>query len=409
MENVLTYVEKYGNSSFEELPLSQVDILVLTELGYLPYEGIVPFEMDRTKGVFLKRVYEEYRKTLTKSPNVVLQLANRQTLLEKAAKAKRYQQVQLFGYVNDINFKKEKQFAAMVYAVGERLIVVFRGTDDTIVGWKEDLKLTYMPEIPAQRSAWKYLEKVLQNQEEQCIVAGHSKGGNLAVYSTAKLSSMNQQRIEQVYSFDGPGVHRTIIETKGYKAIREKVIAIRPYQSVVGVMMESDVPVKIIKSAGIGVMQHNSLLWTVEEGNFVELPESSRSSQELDKVLKKWVDSMTDEELRRFVDVLFDSLLQVGVMSLGDFVYRFREVTPLVLQQLKLVPEADRQFLFEKMKRLFVIRKEVVREMAGSSWYEGIEVLFQQEKWKDSLNVIGQLAPFDRNRPKSIVVPEQND
>ena len=42
MGNIIDYVYEYGNYTFSEMPLNEVDSLVLCQLIYLDYENYVP-------------------------------------------------------------------------------------------------------------------------------------------------------------------------------------------------------------------------------------------------------------------------------------------------------------------------------------------------------------------------------
>ena len=62
----------------------------------------------------------------------------------------------------------------------------------------------------SQTMAEAYLRARL-NTFDTLLVGGHSKGGNLAVYAAAMLPDELFDRIEHVYSNDGPGFCREVL------------------------------------------------------------------------------------------------------------------------------------------------------------------------------------------------------
>ena len=126
------------------------------------------------------------------------------------------------GYVNDVDQDIQKQFAALIFKIKpDTYVLVFRGTDDSIVGWKEDFHMTYMAQIPAQKMAARYLQNALENLPGNFILTGHSKGGNLASYAASQMEASLQDRIEAIYSYDSPGLNHSVIESDGYQTVVE--------------------------------------------------------------------------------------------------------------------------------------------------------------------------------------------
>lgn len=137
---------------------------------------------------------------------------------------KRYKNLKLFGYVNDIDLEMQKQFAAMVYKINlDTYVIAFRGTDDSIIGWKEDFHMTYMEHVPAQQTAVHYVQKVMKAfPKATFILTGHSKGGNLATYASSQVEPALQDRIKQIYSFDAPGLTIRLLKQRDIKALLQK-------------------------------------------------------------------------------------------------------------------------------------------------------------------------------------------
>lgn len=316
MSTIYDYVKVVAEKDFEQLALNEVDVVCLNELAYLPFDNYIkmttPLTSDDMKQILIK--------AKANRQNDFMLTEERVDLFEVILNSKRFADLALSHYVNDISEEFEKQFAAMVFhlpSIGH-LQLVFRGTDDTLIGWKEDFKLTYMSEIPAQRSAVRYLQAFLEKTEQPVYVTGHSKGGNLAVYAASHQNAALQQKIKAVFMLDAPGFTPTFFKKEGYQSIRNKLIVIRPKESIVGVMLQLDVLPLIIDANQFGVAQHAVTTWQISEQGYFIGSEPTDLSKQLDKTFDQWVSELTKSELKLIVDLLFDTLIEAGITSLND-------------------------------------------------------------------------------------------
>ncbi|WP_161980195.1 Mbeg1-like protein [Streptococcus sp. S784/96/1] len=316
MPTICDYVNSASNKDFEELALNDLDIVCLNELAYLPFDGYV------TQDTALS--FKDMRQRLKKEKSAIqydfMLTKDRVKLFDAMLNSKRFKDLILSHYVNDISKEFEKQFAAMVFHIPSinHWQLVFRGTDDTLIGWKEDFKLTYMSEIPAQRSAVTYLQQFLEKAEQPVYVTGHSKGGNLAVYAASHQKAVLQKKIKAVFMLDAPGFNPIFFKKEGYQGIRDKLIVMRPKESIVGVMLQLDVTPFIIDANQFGVSQHAVTTWKIsEKGHFIS-NEPTNLSKQLDKTFDQWVSELSKSELKVIVDLLFDTLMDAGINSLND-------------------------------------------------------------------------------------------
>lgn len=352
MPNLLDYIKNSQYDSFYDQPLNSLDILALTELSYLPFDQLVPYAFTN-KGIRLDQLAQLFEETYQNDfPPFSMATKNRLTLFSLIATAKRFKHIKAFGFVDDYQLELEKQFAAISYRIDRKTIVTaFRGTDDTIIGWKEDFHMTYMDEIPAQRSASHYLEKLLLSQEGQYYVAGHSKGGNLALYASCQLRPDLQERLLAIYPFDAPGLHKKHLEAPSYRAIQERVFPIIPQNSIVGMMLETPENAQIVQSKSMGLLQHISFSWEIEGQDFKQAPALSQSSLQTEQTLKAWTDTLSEQELQDFFDLFFGLFTQAGIERLSDLtdnpLQKFQEIDRL---RKELSPqEAD---MMERLIRL---------------------------------------------------------
>jgi hypothetical protein len=213
------------------------------------------------------------------------------------------------------------QFCAMTFRLSDgSLFVAFRGTDDTIVGWKEDFNMTFLSHIPAQERAAAYLNYVASCHKGPIRTGGHSKGGNLAVYAAAKCGDLLQRRIVEIYNQDGPGFSETMMNDPGYRNILPKVRSYVPQSSVIGMLLEHEEPYTIIKSNQIGIMQHDPYSWQVLGANFLQVEELTADSRFLDRTFKNWLSQMSNEERSAFFDTVFELLESTGAERAGEII-----------------------------------------------------------------------------------------
>ena len=376
MKNMLDYIKEFGHVSFEERAFSEIDALVLTELEYLPLEKVVPSDENGEDFVTVKEIAEymqEHKQELfDENPMMITQ--ERHEVSQVIADAPRFQSLKFFGVVSVWDKDTTKQFAAVTVEVEPSVrLVVFRGTDETLIGWKEDFLMTYSPLVAAQTDAKEYLAKQASLFDGDLMVSGHSKGGNLAIYAAATQEEDVQLRIVDIFCFDSPGLYRSVLETKGYQNIVPLAMRYIPQDSLVGLMLESEVPYVIVKSNATGAMQHSAMTWEIEDGQFIKMEKLTKNSQLNDQTFKKWTESVSDEELELFWNVFFELLFSVGIDTVNDLYGQFMHYVQEFLKAAGDMDEEKRELLTRIALLLVSTRFEV---------------------WKDSLDM-SELVQFE--------------
>ena len=376
MKNMLDYIKEFGHVSFEERAFSEIDALVLTELEYLPLEKVVPSDENGENFVTVKEIAEymkEHKKQLF-DENPMMMTPERHEVSQVIADAPRFQSMKFFGAVSVWDKDTTKQFAAITVEVepGVRL-VIFRGTDDTLIGWKEDFLMTYSPLVAAQTDAKEYLAKQASVWDGDLMVSGHSKGGNLALYAAATQVEDVQLRIVDIFCFDSPGLSRSVLETKGYQNIVPLAMRYIPQDALVGLMLESEVPYVIVKSNAVGAMQHSAMTWGIEDGQFIKVDKLTKNSLLNDQMFKKWTESVSDEELELFWNVFFELLFTVGIETVNDVYGQFMHYVQEFLKAAGKMDEEKRELLTRVALLLVSTRFEV---------------------WKDSFDM-SEIVPFE--------------
>ena len=376
MKNMLDYIKEFGHVSFEERAFSEIDALVLTELEYLPLEKVVPSDENGENFVTVKEIAEymqEHKQELfDENPMMITQ--ERHEVSQVIADAPRFQSLKFFGVVSEWDKDTTKQFAAVTVEVEPSVrLVVFRGTDETLIGWKEDFLMTYSPLVAAQTDAKEYLAKQASLWGGELMISGHSKGGNLAIYAAATQEEDVQLRIVDIFCFDSPGLYRSVLETKGYQNIVPLAMRYIPQDSLVGLMLESEVPYVIVKSNATGAMQHSAMTWEIEDGQFIKMEKLTKNSQLNDQTFKKWTESVSDEELELFWNVFFELLFSVGIDTVNDLYGQFMHYVQEFLKAAGDMDEEKRELLTRIALLLVSTRFEV---------------------WKDSLDM-SEMVPFE--------------
>lgn len=317
MADLFEYLDWRGDITFDEIPLTAVDLLLLSHLTYANIDGLV--ESDFSKTITFNQLGKLYKSApdFEERSNVGV-LINKRTseLLLKCAKSKRFKNIKLCGFVNIFDEKIIEQFAAVTFIVDDKKIISYRGTDDTIVGWYEDFNLACLDEIPAQRDAMKYFETASNNLNGDFIFIGHSKGGNLALNTSVKCKSELQKRISSVYNFDGPGFYKEFYETEAYKQIEKRIYSFYPQFSIVGMIFEHPEKYKILKSSGFAIMQHDAVTWQLMGRDFTTVKSFDSASVSFRSAFNDWVNMLSVKERTKFVNALFEVLNASGVKTL---------------------------------------------------------------------------------------------
>lgn len=360
MTNIFDYLKWRGDLSLKQAEFNEVDSLILCELSYINFEGIVSSKLSET--ITIEEAGKQFRQ-MDKSderfitgfliPNQIIDL------LEAVSESIRFKDMLLCGYVNRVDLEEEKQFSAVTVRLDEQnIFVAYRGTDDTIVGWKEDFNMVFATPVPAQLEAVNYLKFVGENTQRDLLVGGHSKGGNLAVYASAYVEKSIQQRIINVYNFDGPGFNEDIILSEGFKDIWERVFTFVPQSSIIGMLLEHEEEYIVVNSEQIGIFQHDPFSWEVMGGRLVYTNEVDKYSKFVDKTLKDWISSMDEKQKELFIDTFYELLEATQSKTLTDLSNNTLHKMGIMFKNFKHIDESNKKAMLKTFKLLFKSIKE---------------------------------------------------
>ena len=355
MGNVVDYVRREFHG-FAELPFGDVDSLVLAELSYMRLSGLVP-------------AFGEARSVAT-------------VPIRELLRAESYDDM-FVSNSSDIN---EYRLA---------LYVAFRGTDGTLVGWKEDVNMAVRCPVPSQESAYRYVNSILDRSEgflssgdsPAVMLGGHSKGGNMAVYAAMRIAHDDievagerarrlgllpslggpvrgrNRRISRIFSHDGPGLPKSTVRGQSYRAIESRIRKTVPESSVVGMLLQSNAPVRIVKADAIGIMQHMGNSWQVaENGDFEQVDELTAGAQLIKRTLDGWLDTVSQEQRERAIDQIYGIFAAAGYGNIADLVEHWTDSLPKIVEAARNTDRETRGLIRAVIKAIPVSAAKAVRE-----------------------------------------------
>ncbi len=321
MPNVFDYLKWRGDMKLWQARFCEVDALILTELAYVNHDEIIP--SDIAGG--LVTVSDEVRRynALHHGEKVSLGAIVPSEIIDlffEAAETPRFADVGLCGYVNIVDDDAVEQFSAVTAKLPDGTIFVdFRGTDDSIAGWKENFQMSFKTPVPAQHRAAEYLNSAADYFSTVPIrVGGHSKGGNLAMWAAVNCRPDVSDRIIDVYNMDGPGFLKNFHESRGYAAVKDKIKTFVPEHSVVGMFLEHEGNYRTVKSSEKGIYQHNALSWMVVGPHFECVDDIAPETKRVNELLRAWLAGMNDEFREKFTDAFFRILYSTNSTTLSE-------------------------------------------------------------------------------------------
>lgn len=364
MKNIVDFINEYGDKDFEELPFGEVDGLILSQFSYFRWDDIIPDLKHNDENVsFLDMV--KLIDPQVGYPNDLYPKDANEALIEAMVKSKRYGTMSCNYMSSRTSESVETQFAAFVcFLKGTVPVVVFRGTDSTIIGWKEDFNMAFSKPVTGQRLAALYLNQAGLRIKGDFIVAGHSKGGNFATFAAMNSLSEIKKRIWRIYSFDGPGFRPEILEGYNYGEIEDRVFKLIPQSSIVGIILDGDANFATVKSNALGgVLQHNPYTWMVEGEAFLRAEYVRRKSVVMHESLNQWVMQLDEEQLAILVDTLFGVVGAAEATTLTDLLNDWKKNLNLIFNAVTNVDKETWNELKDIMKELIEAVTATEREL----------------------------------------------
>lgn len=354
MSNILNFIEEYGGIDFDTMPFNEVDSLVLSQLSYSDLKVVSnifgsPFTIEFLgKDDIAKRM-----SSITWFPKLDYKLIKLMSI------APRYKNLEITDFYESENYSKDGQFTAYTTKICESIrALIFRGTDASFSGWAESMAMSCDEEILAQASAKKYLELISDKYQESFIMAGHSKGGNLVVFSASTVDKSIQDRIIKIYNLDGPGFLPEFYKRQDYNSVEHRIEVFMPKKSIVGLLLEGVGKVHVIESRGLFIEQHSPFKWLVKDGVFQELLHVDPISNITKNSINRWFQLVDRKERQEIINLLYNILSHTGASDIKEILNSKLNNFFKIRSALNTMGEDDYNLLKQSLDELFKIMKE---------------------------------------------------
>lgn len=352
MSNVCEYVKWRGDLTLKQSKFNEIDALILTRLSYFPFDQLIQPNEEATVEELSKRFEKADKSTM----KILWEDDNE--LFPLMGKSERFGKMSVTQYVNKINAEQEKQFSATTVILPDNTIfVTYRGTDATIVGWKEDFNMCFKSHIASQKDAVEYLNMVSKKYKRLIRIGGHSKGGNLAVYAAMFTNSKVKKRIINIYNNDGPGFDDEIIKTKEYKEILPKVHTYIPQSSVIGRLLNHEEKYTVVQSIQKGIMQHDLYSWQILGKEFITLPNVTNESEFIDKTIKEWLENVEPAKREQVINVIFEILNSTDAQTTKELRKNLFSNIKVILEKYKNIDPETKEMIAQTANALIKIVK----------------------------------------------------
>ena len=370
MANICDYIKWRGDLTFDCDSFNEVDSLVLSQLSYFNFTDLI--NTDLSKPILFSEAVNNFLSLPDYNSRKYIGVffdSQCDILLPLAGSSKRFGNLKACGFRNILNTEVEEQFSALTF-IDEKtrsIFIIFRGTDDNLIGWKEDFNLAYQKELPAQFDAKNYVLEVAKKYKGKIYICGHSKGGNLSIYSAVEQAPKIQKRIAGVYNNDGPGFTEAFFKRKEYLNIKQIIKTNLPEMSIIGMLFYHDDNYSTVISDASGLVQHNPFTWHIEGNKFLKTQDVKTESKIISQTILDWYNEMTEEERIIFVETIFNVLNSTDVKTYTDIA---KNLPSFVFKFLKATANVDSNTK-EKIKKIF--------QLLGKNALENIEKIKNKE------------------------------
>lgn len=326
---MLKYLKRYGGVSFDEQPLNDVDRLIFAQMAYVDFPVDAPTDVPLSE--VLKQISFEKKKA-AEEVRFRFQAKSDCELCALAAAAKRYQGVRFHGFFRSTAMDVPLAALSLLLPDGA-VLIAFRGTDNTLKGWKEDFDLAVQAEIPTQGMA-KRLVEAAAKEERPLELCGHSKGGNLSLYAAVFAGMQEWARLRQAVSFDGPGLSAEVMRSEEYRQVSSRLRLVLPQASLVGLLFHQPKGVRIVQSSTCSVLQHYPYTWKTDGMDFKDARRLTAPARLIGDTVCGLIEKMPIDMRAQFIDAVYEIVCSTGAETLNDIVRGWISNTPRVLKKL---------------------------------------------------------------------------
>lgn len=346
MSNIIDYLNWRGDIPISNIsPFNEVDDLILTRFSYLNLD-LINYK-DNIK-------IEEISKEFTNINKDLFRDYRDKELIKLLGKSKRFKNMKITDYINHKDIEKSKQFGAVTIHINENeMYISFIGTDKSIVGIKEDCNMSFMKNISSQVEGLNYTNKIVNKYNKNFRLGGHSKGGNIAVFSGLYVNDFIKDKIISISNYDGPGFTKSIVEEKKNSQILEKITTYLPDESIVGMMLEHDEKYEIIKSSIEGLGQHNIYSWMVNYNSLIRVNNIKDKTILINKTIRDWLLNTDKKSREVFVDAVFNLIDYNAKDTYNDLLVNWKKEVPVIIDNYKEL-DSNQKKTINKMLKIFI-------------------------------------------------------
>lgn len=347
MSNINDYLLWRGDIELDSKNrFNEVDSMIMARFSYLRFDKI---KINKAETI------EKISAKMKDLDNDEFLYNGDKDLITNLGQSLRFKDMKVTDYIKTNEKETEKQFGAVtVHLSDKEMYISFIGTDSTVYGWKEDFNMAFMDSVPCQVAGKEYVEKVAEKYPNKKIrIGGHSKGGNVAIYSAITISKDIQDRIIKVYNYDGPGFNKEIINKYKSSSILRKIETYLPQDSMIGRIMTHEEKCTISYSIEKGIYQHDIYSWQVLGKDLVKSESLTESSELFNKSLTEWLDTTTNEQRKIFFDGIFEVIYSTDANRFSDIQKNLSENMSKIYKTYREIPEQDRKTITDMIK-LFV-------------------------------------------------------
>ena len=349
MANVFDYLVWRGDLPInKQYPFNELDAVILGRYSYLPFHKIT-MRKEETIGSISKK--------FSKLSNKDFILEGDKILSDYLGKSARFKDLVVSDYVRNSDKKLEKDFSVLtIHISAKEMYISYTGTNMEIFSWKEDFNLMFLDNVPCQILGSEYLNKVGEIYPSKKIrIGGHSKGGNIAIYSFVTAPKLIQNRVIKVYNYDGPGFRKEFIKKYYSKEILAKIETYIPQESIVGQLLYHKEKISVANSNGKGFLQHDIFTWEVLKDDIVKLDKPTEVSTDVDKAITKWFENTTNEQRKIVVNTIFDVLSSTESETFPEMYNSLSKNLPVLLKNYNKVSKEDKDMINKTVKKLLDI------------------------------------------------------
>lgn len=358
MKDIITYAKEYRWIDWKEKPFCEADSLILSQISYYNYDecSLVRKEFDVSLQIVLQN----------SSPKIldgVQTIEYDKELIKILSEGGRHGSFRVCNFVKIADDVIGEQFSAITFELKKgEYYIAFRGTDNSVTGWKEDMCLSYQKEIPSQKTAVRYVTDVMNRISGKFYLGGHSKGGNLAIYSAMYLSDHLQERLLGVFNHDGPGFLDSVYKSDAYRKIRPIIRKTVPQSSIVGMLLEQDNNYSVIRSSGKAIQQHDLYTWVISNGELQREKEIDKFSYYTKQILEQWMDETSYEDREEIIEIVFDTISDMGINWFRELNEERIQKAKRLIKSISGTDDEERKLVGESIKSLLRISAEELQQ-----------------------------------------------